>query len=346
MPIELLLARSRGFCAGVDRAVLTVERALERFGAPVHVFHQIVHNRQVVDELAARGAVFVDRVDRVPVGAVLVFSAHGVSDAVRRQSQERRLHVIDASCPLVTKVHQQVRQHAAAGRRIIIIGHAGHDEVEGTRGCVSGPSDIVGSLADIAALAIEPEAQVAYVTQTTLSVDDTRGLIEALQQRFSNLRGPATGDICYATQNRQAAAQELARRAALVLVVGSGNSSNACRLREVAQQAGAVARLVEHADQIEPAWLAGLAGPVGVTAGASTPLHLVRDVCERLQALGCATPAELPGEPERVRFRLPDGLQASPVATPRYQRISNTQAGAPIAMQAVSSTLAAGATNT
>ena len=342
--MQLLLARPRGFCAGVERAVQTVQAALARFGAPVHVFHQIVHNHRVVHDLAVQGAVFVEHLDAVPRHAVLVFSAHGVSDEVRAEAHRRQLTVIDATCPLVSKVHQQARQYAAQRRAVVLIGHAGHDEVVGTLGSVGAPAHLVATAEDVRALPLPDDAPVAYVTQTTLSIDDTRQVIAALEQRFADLRGPQLTDICYATQNRQLAVRTLASRVDLLLVVGARHSSNACRLHEVALQCGVAAHLVEDAGEIEPAWLHAAPRAVGVTAGASTPETLVQGVCERLMSLGADAPAELPGDAERVIFRLPDGVAPAPASWP-YQVISNTHAGAPIAMQAVSTTRARGETS-
>ncbi len=313
--MDVLLAQPRGFCAGVVRAVDVVQHALHLHGAPVYVFHEIVHNAHVVADLRTQGAVFVDDLDNVPPGAVTIFSAHGVAQAVVQHAQARALRVIDATCPLVTKVHLQARQHARQGRRVIIIGHAGHDEVEGTRGSIDTEALVVGDLQDVASLALPADAAVAYVTQTTLSVDDTRHMIAALEQRFAAIRGPQVGDICYATQNRQNAVRALARTVDLVLVVGSRNSSNACRLQEVARQCGVPAALIGHAGEIDPAWLQGVQR-VGVTAGASTPETLVEGVCERLATLGGRTLQTLPGEPERVHFRLPAGL--APASVPAF----------------------------
>lgn len=363
-PLEILLAQPRGFCAGVERAIDSVERALARFGAPLHVFHEIVHNRQVVEDLRRRGVVFVDDVAQVPRGEVLVFSAHGVADAVLEAAQARGLRVIDATCPLVSKVHQQVRQYSADGRRVILIGQVGHDEVEGTRGVAAAePLAVVGSAADIAALDWPGDTRAAYVTQTTLSIDDTAGLIDVLRQRWPDLQGPNTSDICYASQNRQFAVRALARQVDAVLVVGARHSANAARLREVAEQAGVRAWLIEEANELDPAWLAGVR-QVGITAAASTPPALVDALCDRLVALGASAPRALPGEVERVRFRLPAGLDTpalpeQPCAPPRlhpgppavmsalgaHQSSSNSQAGAPIAAQATSCTLEAGDTS-
>ncbi|WP_088278675.1 4-hydroxy-3-methylbut-2-enyl diphosphate reductase [Ideonella sp. A 288] len=307
--MDVLLAQPRGFCAGVVRAVEIVERALQLHGAPVHVFHEIVHNGHVVADLRSRGAVFVDRIDEVPVGAVLVFSAHGVATSVERAARERRLRVIDATCPLVTKVHLQAQRYAGNGRPVIIIGHRGHDEVEGTLGSIDGPALVVSDVADVHRLSLPADAPVAYVTQTTLSVDDTREVIGALEQRFSAIQGPQVADICYATQNRQNAVRELSRRVDLLLVVGARNSSNSCRLQEVARQCGVAARLIQQASEIDPAWLTDVVR-IGVTAGASTPEALVIGVCQRLMALGADDVQQMAGEPERVHFRLPPGLEA------------------------------------
>lgn len=364
-PLEILLAQPRGFCAGVERAIDSVEQALARFGTPLHVFHEIVHNRQVVEDLRQRGVVFVDDVGQVPRGEVLVFSAHGVADAVLDAAQARGLRVIDATCPLVSKVHQQVRQYSADGRRVILIGQVGHDEVEGTRGvATSQPLSVVGTAADIAALDWPADTRAAYVTQTTLSIDDTADMIDRLRQRWPDLQGPNTSDICYASQNRQFAVRALARQVDAVLVVGARHSANAARLREVAEQAGVRAWLIEQADELDPAWLVGLQR-VGITAAASTPPALVDALCDRLVALGASSPRALPGEVERVRFRLPAGLDTpvlpeQPHEPPRlhpgpatvmsalgaHQSSSNSQAAAPIAAQATSCTRDAGDTRT
>ena len=308
--MDVLLAQPRGFCAGVERAIQIVELALQRRGAPVYVFHEIVHNGHVVADLRARGAMFVDSLDQVPLQATVVFSAHGVASAVVEQARQRRLHVIDATCPLVTKVHLQAQRYADEGRRVLIVGHPGHDEVEGTLGSIDGPAQVVADRDDLARLPWPADAALAYVTQTTLSVDDTREIIAALEQRFPAIRGPQVGDICYATQNRQNAVRELARRVDLLLVVGSRNSSNSCRLQEVAERCGVSARLIQQAAEIDPAWLIGVRR-IGVTAGASTPEALVSGVCERLVALGADAVHQLEGEPERVHFRLPAGLEPS-----------------------------------
>ena len=306
--MNVLLAQPRGFCAGVARAVDIAEQALERFGAPVYVYHEIVHNGHVVRDLATRGAIFVDDIADIPEGAVTVFSAHGVAKSVVEEASRRRLQVIDATCPLVTKVHLQADRYSQRGYTIIVVGHAGHEEVEGTRGSVSGPVYVVGTIEEIDALSIPASTPVAYVTQTTLSLDDTRELIAALRDRFPDIVGPGLDDICYATQNRQRAVQQLAKRVDLVIVVGARNSSNTNRLQEVAADHGVPARLIEHADEIELIWLDGVEH-VGVTAGASTPEHLVQGVCQKLQRLGAGSIRELPGIVETLRFRLPEALR-------------------------------------
>jgi 4-hydroxy-3-methylbut-2-enyl diphosphate reductase len=304
---DVLLAQPRGFCAGVVRAIDVVEQALNLHGAPVHVFHEIVHNGHVVKTLERRGAIFVDSIDDIPRGAVTVFSAHGVSQRVVADAAARELKVIDATCPLVAKVHQQAQVYAARGLTVIIIGHAGHDEVEGTLGSIDGPALVVSSVMDVHTLDIAPGTPLAYVTQTTLSVDDTREIIAALSERYPDIQGPALSDICYATQNRQTAVRIMARRVDAVLVVGARNSSNSCRLREVAEQQGVPAWLIEDASQIDPSWLLGT-HCIGLTAGASTPEVLVQDVARRLRELGARATRQLPGKAEVVSFRLPAGL--------------------------------------
>lgn len=304
---QLLLAQPRGFCAGVVRAVEIVERALDLHGAPVYVFHEIVHNQHVVAGLRQRGAVFVDALDEVPRGAVTVFSAHGVARAVEDEAQARGLQVVDATCPLVAKVHQQAQRYARQGCTVIVIGHPGHEEVVGTLGRVDTAVHLVSRLADVAALPLAPSTPVAYVTQTTLSVDDTRHLIQALQARFPHIVGPALDDICYATQNRQNAVRALAAQVDLLLVVGAANSSNAQRLREVAAQQGVTAHLVADESGIAAAWLAGVRR-IGISAGASTPEVLVQRVVQHLLAQGVAEVRQLPGVEESVAFRLPMSL--------------------------------------
>ena len=309
--MDILLANPRGFCAGVDRAIDIVERVLELFGPPVYVRHEVVHNRYVVDDLKARGAVFVDDIDLMPEGAVCVFSAHGVSQDVRAQAAERGLRVFDATCPLVTKVHLEVARHCKGGFDVVLIGHRGHPEVEGTMGqCAAdgGRMHLVEDLDDVAGLAIADPDRVAYVTQTTLSVDDTAGIIDALRKRFPKLTGPKKSDICYATQNRQDAVRDLADRADLVLVVGSTTSSNSNRLRELAEKAGTPAYLIDGADDIQREWLADGAR-VGLTAGASAPELLVEQVIQRLRDWGAAAVEEQSGIRENVTFALPKELQ-------------------------------------
>jgi 4-hydroxy-3-methylbut-2-enyl diphosphate reductase len=315
--MDIVLANPRGFCAGVDRAIEIVKRAIETLGAPIYVRHEVVHNRFVVEDLRARGAVFVEELDEVPPGGTVIFSAHGVSQAVRADAASRGLRIFDATCPLVTKVHIEVARHCRAGRDVILIGHEGHPEVEGTMGqwlredADAGPRGaiyLVEDVADAMALDVAQPDNVAYTTQTTLSVDETRDVIGALQQRFPALQGPRHDDICYATQNRQDAVRELAAECDLVLVVGSVNSSNSNRLRELAEKQGATAYLVDGAEFIEPAWLEGKRC-VGVTAGASAPEVLVQGVIARLQQLGGGGVRELHGEPEDMVFALPKELR-------------------------------------
>jgi 4-hydroxy-3-methylbut-2-enyl diphosphate reductase len=306
--VDILLAQPRGFCAGVARAIDIAERTLAMHGAPVYIFHEIVHNGHVVGDLAARGAIFVENIDDIPEGSVTVFSAHGVATAVVEAAARRKLQVIDATCPLVTKVHLQAQRYSQRGFTIVVVGHAGHEEVEGTRGSVKGPVHVVGTIEEIAALPMAKYDPVAYVTQTTLSMDDTRELIDALEQRYPDIVGPGLDDICYATLNRQRAVQQLARRVDLVIVVGAQNSSNSNRLQEVAADQGVPAWLVQDESDVQPFWLQGV-GIVGVTAGASTPEYLVRRVCERLREYGAQSVRELPGLAETVRFRLPEALR-------------------------------------
>ncbi len=309
--MQVELANPRGFCAGVDRAIAIVDRALERFGAPVYVRHEVVHNRHVVDCLRDKGAVFVEELAEVPDDAVVVFSAHGVPQRVRREAEERGLRVFDATCPLVTKVHVEVARYQQEGRECILVGHAGHPEVEGTLGQyredAGGGIYLVEDEADVARLEVKDPERLAYTTQTTLSVDDTRGIIEALKARFPAIVGPRKDDICYATQNRQNAVKDLAERCDLILVVGSANSSNSNRLRELAEREGAAAHLIDDASQLDPAWLQGRER-VGVTAGASAPEVLVQGVVERLHGLGLdVRVAEEPNR-EDVVFSLPREL--------------------------------------
>jgi 4-hydroxy-3-methylbut-2-enyl diphosphate reductase len=305
--MEVLLAQPRGFCAGVDRAIEIVERALEIHGAPVYVRHEIVHNRYVVDALRAKGAVFVDELDDVPTGGIVIFSAHGVAKAIVADATARGLRVFDATCPLVTKVHVEVGKMRAAGREIVMIGHAGHPEVEGTMGQTEGGMYLVETTADVERLQVRDPDRLAYVTQTTLSLDDAAEVIAALKRRFPGIAEPKKADICYATQNRQDAVKFMAPQVDAVIVVGSVNSSNSNRLREVAERFGVPAYLVDSADGVDPAWVQGRQR-VGVTAGASAPEVLVSDVVERLRALGAASVRPLAGVQENVVFPLPKGL--------------------------------------
>jgi 4-hydroxy-3-methylbut-2-enyl diphosphate reductase len=306
--MDILLANPRGFCAGVERAIEIVERALEIYGAPIYVRHEVVHNKFVVDDLRAKGAVFVEELDEVPDGATVIFSAHGVSQAVRHEAARRRLRVFDATCPLVTKVHGEVARMHDAGREIVMIGHRGHPEVEGTMGQTDGDIYLVENVDDVARLQVKDEGRLVYVTQTTLSVDDARTIVRALEARFPTITGPRKDDICYATQNRQDAVKQMAERCDLVIVVGSPNSSNSNRLREVARNRGVEAYLVDGADEIRTEWLEGRQH-VGVTAGASAPEVLVQQVIDRLKALGAGTVLQLEGSAENVVFSLPKDLQ-------------------------------------
>jgi 4-hydroxy-3-methylbut-2-enyl diphosphate reductase len=308
--MEILLANPRGFCAGVDRAIEIVETALERFGAPVYVRHEIVHNRHVVERLREMGAVFVDEPDQAPPGSLLIFSAHGVSPAVREAASRRGLRVIDATCPLVTKVHVEARRLARQDFDIVLVGHAGHVEVEGTLGQAPERMHLVENLDEVASLEVRDPENLGCVTQTTLSVDDTKDVLEALKRRFPAIALPRKDDICYATQNRQDAVRQLAGRADVVIVVGAPASSNSNRLVEVARKMGTQAHLVEDASGIEPGWLEGVRC-VGVTAGASAPEELVQQVVERLEALSCgaATSSALPEVDEGITFQLPAELR-------------------------------------
>jgi len=311
--MQILLANPRGFCAGVNRAIEIVERALDLFDAPIYVRHEVVHNRFVVDGLRDKGAIFVDELEDVPDNGTVIFSAHGVSQAVRKEATERKLKVFDATCPLVTKVHMEVVRHEKAAEEVVLIGHAGHPEVEGTLGQYAGQGmHLVESPEDVAKLKVNNADALAYVTQTTLSVDDTRQVIDALRLRFPNISGPKKDDICYATQNRQDAVKDLAVRCELVLVVGSANSSNSNRLRELAERLGANAYLIDDAVQIQEEWLSVLdeGSSIGVTAGASAPDVLVSNVIERLQTLTGATVLESDGRIENVVFSLPKALLA------------------------------------
>lgn len=307
-PMPIILANPRGFCAGVERAIAIVERALEQFGAPIYVRHEVVHNKFVVEGLRARGAIFIEALADVPEGATLIFSAHGVPKSVRDEAAARGLRIFDATCPLVTKVHVEVSKMRAEGREIVMIGHKGHPEVEGTMGQSSGGMHLVETAEDVDTLVVANPSMLAYVTQTTLSVDDAAIVVAALRARFPEIVGPKKDDICYATQNRQDAVRELAQNCDLVLVVGSVTSSNSNRLREVAELLGRQAYLIDRAENIDPAWLAG-APRIGVTAGASAPEVLVEEVIARLHALGAGKVENLDGVIEDVKFPLPSGLR-------------------------------------
>jgi 4-hydroxy-3-methylbut-2-enyl diphosphate reductase len=306
-PMRVVLAQPRGFCAGVERAIEIVERALERFGPPVYVRHEIVHNRHVVEALRSKGARFVDDVDEIPEGAVTVFSAHGVAASVERAAGERRLEVIDAACPLVTKVHKEGQRYAAKGFDVVLIGHAGHPEVEGTMGRIDGRVHLISQVGDVAGLEPTDPDRLAFVTQTTLSVDDTRDVIEALKQRFPTIVGPDTRDICYATQNRQTAVRALAVEVDVILVVGARNSSNSNRLREIAASCGVPSHLIDGAESLDRAWL-DEARSVGITAGASAPESLVQGVIDTLRTHRDVIVETLAGIEENVHFRLPAQL--------------------------------------
>lgn len=309
---EIKLANPRGFCAGVDRAIDIVNRALDVFGAPIYVRHEVVHNKFVVDSLRDRGAVFVEEVDQVPDNVILIFSAHGVSQAVRKEAESRGLQIFDATCPLVTKVHIEVTRYSRQGRECILIGHEGHPEVEGTMGQYNnangGEIYLVEDEADVEALVVKNPDALAYVTQTTLSMDDTAKVIDALRKKFPNIQGPRKDDICYATTNRQDAVRQLALECDLVLVVGSPNSSNSNRLRELAERCGTEAYLIDGPDDINPEWIKEK-NAIGITAGASAPEVLVKKVIEKLQACGATVPQEMDGTPETISFSLPKALR-------------------------------------
>ena len=306
-PMDVLLANPRGFCAGVERAIDIVERALQQCGAPIYVRHEIVHNKFVVDDLRRKGAVFVEELDQVPAGATVIFSAHGVSQAVRNDAEARGLKVFDATCPLVTKVHVEVSKMLREGYEIVMIGHRGHPEAEGTMGQASSGMHLVETVADVARLDARSGAKLAYVTQTTLSMDDAQAIVAALKARFPQIHGPKKDDICYATQNRQDAVKFMTPRCDVVIVVGSPNSSNSNRLREVAEKMGAEAYMVDSAADLRPEWVAGKRR-VGVTAGASAPEVLVDELVARLKSLGAASVQPLEGITERVVFTLPREL--------------------------------------
>ena len=308
--MEVLLANPRGFCAGVERAITIVERALELYGAPIYVRHEVVHNKFVVDDLRTKGAVFVEELSQVPADSTVIFSAHGVSPAIRREAEERGLKVFDATCPLVTKVHVEVAKMRAQGRGVVMIGHRGHPEVEGTMGQATSGLYLVETVADAQRVEVEDPGQLAYVTQTTLSVDDAATIVEALKKRFPRIVGPKKDDICYATQNRQDAVKFMAPQCDVVIVVGSPNSSNSNRLREVAQTLGVEAYMIDNASELRPEWVQGRKR-IGVTAGASAPEVLVLEVIARLQALGAKRVTQLKGKAEGVTFALPKSLSAT-----------------------------------
>jgi 4-hydroxy-3-methylbut-2-enyl diphosphate reductase len=310
--MRVVLAQPRGFCAGVERAIEIVERALEKYGPPIYVRHEIVHNRHVVERLRAKGARFVDEIDEVPPGAVTIFSAHGVASEIERRAGERGLPVIDATCPLVSNVHIEGQRYANQGREIVLIGHAGHPEIEGTMGRINGRVHLISRPEEVADLQVADPDKLAFITQTTLSVDDTRAVIDALKARFPSIVGPDTKDICYATQNRQRATRELAKIVDVVLVVGAPNSSNSNRLREIAAECGVPSYLIEDAAALDQHWLVG-ARSVGITAGASAPDILVEELVTRLREMAGAEVEFLPGVTENVRFRMPPQLADTPV---------------------------------
>src|SRR3954466_3692646 len=311
--MRVILAQPRGFCAGVVRAIDIVEKALDKYGEPVYVRHEIVHNKHVVDTLKNKGARFVEELDEVPEGAVTVFSAHGVPLSVVNTAKDRGLPVLDATCPLVSKVHNQGKRYVGQGRTLILIGHAGHPEVEGTMGQIPAPGHLVQTEADVDKLDMPDDAPVAYVTQTTLSVDDTRGIIAALERRFSDIIGPDIKDICYATQNRQTAVRQMSKLVDVILVVGATNSSNSNRLREIGTEAGVPSYLIADGSELNPEWLKG-ARAVGITAGASAPEVLVDDVIEALRRIGPVAVSVLPGREENIEFRLPAELMTEQVS--------------------------------
>src|ERR1700743_1835127 len=314
--MKVILAQPRGFCAGVERAIEIVEMALDKFGPPIYVRHEIVHNPHVVKRLAAKGVIFVEETDEVPAEAVTIFSAHGVAEEIENHAKKRGLQVIDATCPLVSKVHTEGQRYAKSGREIILIGHEGHPEIEGTLGRIPGIVHLVSEPEDVAKLKVKNPEMLAYITQTTLSVDDTKSVIDALKARFPNIVGPATKDICYATQNRQGAVRELVKHVDVVLVIGAHNSSNSRRLQECAQEEGVQAYLIEDASHLNVDWVKGKAR-VGVTAGASAPEDLVQELIERLRQIEPVEVSVLPGVEENVHFRLPLSLTK---AQPRTQQ--------------------------
>ena len=305
--MQVILAQPRGFCAGVVRAIEIVERTLDVYKTPVYVLHEIVHNRHVVEKLKQNGALFIETLSEAPPNAVTIFSAHGVSPAVMKEAEKRKLHVVDATCPLVTKVHLQAQRYSRAGLEVIIIGHPGHPEVEGTRGWVEGPVYVLSRKGEVERLRVGNPKRLAYVTQTTLSLDDTREVIDALKRKWSNIQGPELSDICYATQSRQNTVRQIAKAVDLLLVVGARNSSNSNRLREVGEQSGLRAYLIEDTDDLNSAWFSEKTR-VGITAGTSAPETMVQKVLERLRTYGVSTVGEMEGEPESMHFRLPDSL--------------------------------------
>ncbi len=309
--LKIILARPRGFCAGVERAIEIVEKALEIYGAPIYVRHEIVHNKWVVEDLRSKGVVFVDEVDMIPDGAITIFSAHGISEKVENSAKMRNLPVIDATCPLVTKVHKEAQRYEAAGAELILIGHAGHPEVEGTVGRVKQPVYVIASVDDVNTLRVKNPDNLAYVTQTTLSVDDTRVIIEALKQRFPLIKGPELRDICYATQNRQNAVRQLAKHVDMILVIGSVSSSNSNRLRDLGEEMGVTSYLIDDENAIRLEWLEGI-NSVGVTAGASAPEILVTNVMNRIKTLRQSETVDLEGMNENTRFKLPPEVTGRP----------------------------------
>ncbi|HUC09601.1 MAG TPA: 4-hydroxy-3-methylbut-2-enyl diphosphate reductase [Stellaceae bacterium] len=313
--MRVVLAQPRGFCAGVERAIEIVERALEKYGPPIYVRHEIVHNRHVVERLRAKGAHFVDEIDEIPSGSVTIFSAHGVASTIERRAGDRGLPIIDATCPLVSKVHIEGQRYADQGREIILIGHAGHPEIVGTMGRIRGRVHLISTAQEVANLQVSDPNKLAFITQTTLSVDDTRAVIDELKLRYPQIIGPDTKDICYATQNRQRAARDLARIVDVVLVVGAPNSSNSNRLREIAAETGVPSYLIEDAAALDRQWLAGVSA-VGITAGASAPAELVEALIDRLRELAEVEVEELPGVTENVRFRMPAQLAESAADQP------------------------------
>lgn len=320
--MKVILAQPRGFCAGVERAIEIVEMALEKFGPPIYVRHEIVHNPHVVKRLAEKGVIFVEETDEVPADAVTIFSAHGVAEEVENHAKKRGLQVIDATCPLVSKVHTEGQRYAKSGREIILIGHEGHPEIEGTLGRIPGVVHLISEVEDVAKLKVKNDDMLAYITQTTLSVDDTKSVIDALKARFPNIVGPATKDICYATQNRQGAVRELAKHVDVVLVIGAHNSSNSNRLRERAEEVGVPSYLIEDASHLNIDWIKGKK-TVGITAGASAPEDLVQDLIERLKQVEPVEVSVLPGVEENVHFRLPLTLTK---AEPRTNKGSTSAA--------------------